>query len=234
MESLKIGKEKFTNVLWLNERIINNYIHKMADSSLTTREFRILWDEVLGRLSNYYFNSSYMENNIGIGIILRAGIAELLAAKKWILKYNFPVFLIWTARKEDEGNVTADMLNCNLPKNAPNDMKIAVIDLMCARGVSSGRTLEHIKAHNIEEKNTTFLFGVSAPEGLVYLRDNFPEVKIITAYTGDHIGLNEKNYIVYKDSGKMVVGDAGDRWMGVSSKGELVNLNNNKGGENDR
>lgn len=233
MKSLIIGNEEFQNVIWLNNRIINDCIHKMADQELSTSKFRILWDQVLEALSNYFFVFKYEEYNMGLAVILRAGTAELLAAKNFILHNNFPVFLIWTARKENEKNISVDMLNCNLPKDATENMKIAVFDLMCATGVSAGETLKHIIGHNIKEKNITLVFGVSAPEGLAYLRDKFSEVRIITGYTGDHIGLNDKNYIVYKDSGKPVVGDAGDRWMGISNKGELMN-NNKKGGKNDK
>lgn len=82
--------------------------------------------------------------------------------------------------------------------------------------------MAHLKNHGISEENITFLFGVATQEGIISLFQDYPQINIIVAYTGSHIGLNEKNYIVYKDSGKPVVGDAGDRWMGITSKGDLI------------
>lgn len=114
------------------------------------------------------------------------------------------------------------MLNCNLPKNTPADLKVVILELMCDTGVSMKQTMKHLKKHNVLEQNITFLFGIATQEAINGLFEKYPQINITVAYTGNHIGLNEKNYIVYKDNQKPVVGDACDRWMGITSKGDLI------------
>lgn len=221
-----IGKEEFQNVFYLNDQNTDDVIYRMKDD-LDVSDFRWMWEFVFDKLLREFFShfaGSYNKSNMGIGVILRAGTAGLLAAKDWILEKGLPVFLIWTARNEKSENkdISADMLSCNLPKNAIPDMRVVILEPMCATAVSAKQTIEYLKRHNIKEKNINFLFGVSAPHGLMSIRDNYPEVKIITAYTSENIGLNDDNYIIYLDTGKQVVGDAGDRWMGITSNGELL------------
>ena len=93
METLKIGKEEFPNILWLNERMLNDYVHRMANKSFFMIEFREAWDKILERLIDFHFGNFWLQfHNCepSIAVILRAGIAGLLAAKNWIINNNLP------------------------------------------------------------------------------------------------------------------------------------------------
>lgn len=234
MENEEIIKKEnsFFHFLNVGTRQINDIIHRIGSNYLELYEFRELWEIVFKHLLREYFNrfvNKEDDEKIAIGIILRAGLSGFLAAKEILLQKNIPVFLIQTERKEYEnaGNIEADMLYCNLPENAPSDLKVIILEPMLATGVSMKQVMIHFKKYNILEENITFLFGVAVQEGIANLFESYPNINIMTTYTGSHIRLNEKKFIVY-DYGKMVVGDAGDRWMGISSKGELMNNSNER------
>lgn len=240
MEDKEIsGKVNFFHFLNVGTRKTNDIIHRMSSENLELREFRQLWEIVFKHLLKehfVHFVKKEDENKLAVGIILRAGLAGFLAAKDFLLCRNIPVFLIQTERKENESaeNIEANMLYCNLPKDAPSDLKVIILEPMLATGVSMKQAMKHLKKHNILEKNITFLFGIAAYEGIKTLFESYSGINITTAYSGSNIGLNEVNYIIYKDTGKPVAGDVGDRLMGISGKGKLMKLNNKKGGENDR
>lgn len=142
--SEKENKRLYNHSRFLNAgtRNINNIIHQMIFENLNLKEFRELWEMVFKHLLDKYFSNFVKKedkNKIALGIILRAGISGLMAAKDFLFCNNIPVFLIWTARKEDENyknKIEADMLTCNLPKNAPSDLKVVILEPMCATGVS--------------------------------------------------------------------------------------------------
>lgn len=233
------GKNNSFYFINVGTRQTNDIIYRMGADDLELCEFRRLWELIFGHLLKEYFAHFVKkedENKLAVGIILRAGLSGFLAAKDFLLYKNIPVFLIQTERKENEsaGNIEADMLYCNLPKDAPHDLKVIILEPMLATGVSMKQAMRHLKNHNILEKNITFLIGIAAYEGIENLFESYPDIHIIAAYSETHIGLNEANYIIYKDTGKPVAGDVGDRLMGISGKGKLMNLNNKKGGENDR
>lgn len=208
-------------------RQISDIVHRMSRKDLELYEYRRLWDTVFNHLLRAHFSHFVKkedENKIAIGIILRAASAGFLSAKDLLLNENIPIFYIWTARKEgnNESGIEADMLNCNLPKDAPSDLKIVILEPVCASGTSMKKVMQHLESHNIRQKNITFLFGVAPYEGLLRLFKDYPYINITVAYAGDHIGLNDKKYIVYKDTQKPVVGDVGDLWTGITGDGKLV------------
>lgn len=217
---IEINGENFPNVTHLRNREIDEAIGLMQpDLSLQTAGFRQQWERVYQKLLPVYFrNLNGRKGNVGLTIVLRAANAGFLAMKERLLEYGMPVFTMWTAR--NELSIQAEIIRCNLPEEIPEGMPALILDLMCATATSSDMTIQELKNRGF--KDITCIFGVAAPEGLKVLRDNHPDVKNIVGFTGSNIGLNEKKYIVYLDTGKMVVGDAGDRWMGITSKGELI------------
>jgi uracil phosphoribosyltransferase len=185
---------------------------------LSTAEFRQQWEVVYQNLLPVFFrNLKSGGKNIGLTIVLRAANAGFLAMKERLLIYGMPVFTIWTAR--DEISVKAEILRCNLPEEIPKGMSALILDLMCATATSSDTTIQELKKRGF--RDITCIFGVATPEGLKVLKDKHPDVKNIVGFTGPNIGL-KKGYIVYLDTGEMVVGDAGDRWMGITSDGKLL------------
>lgn len=217
---LEINGEKFPNVTHVRNREIDEALRLMQpDLGLPTAEFRQQWEIVYQKLLPIYFrNLNGSKKNVGLTIVLRAANAGFLAMKERLLEYGMPVFTMWTARNEI--SIKAAILRCNLPKEIPDGMPALILDLMCATATSSDTTIAELKKCGY--KNITCIFGVAAPEGLGLLREKHPETKIIVGFTGPNIGLNKKGYIIYLNTGKMVIGDAGDRWMGITGNGELL------------
>lgn len=91
------------NFFYVKKQQINDIIHKMKREDLSLPEFRELWEIVFKHLLNAHFSFFVeKEDKIALGIILRAGLAGLIAAKDLLFIKNIPVFLIWTARKEEK------------------------------------------------------------------------------------------------------------------------------------
>lgn len=217
---LEINGEKFPNVIYVRNQEIDEAVRLMQpDLWLPTAEFRQQWEIVYKKLLPAFFrNLNSSKKNVGLTIVLRAANAGFLAMKERLLEYGMPVFTMWTVRNEI--SIQAEILRCNLPKKIPDGMPALVLDLMCATATSSDITIQELKKCGF--RDITCIFGVAAPEGLKLLKFKHPDVKIIVGFTGPNIGLNNKGYIIYCETNKMVVGDAGDRWMGITSDGNLL------------
>lgn len=218
---VKINGEEFPNVMHVRDSEIDDAVLLMnPELNISTAKFRQEWETVYQKLLSVYFrNLNGSKGNVGLTIVLRAANGGFLAMKERLLEYGLPVFTMWTARNEI--SIRADILRCNLPNEIPDGMPALILDLMCATATSSDTTICELKKRGFKE--ITCIFGVASQEGLKALQDNHPDVKIIVGFTGPNIGLNPKNgYVIYRDTGKDVVGDAGDRWMGITSKGKLL------------
>jgi uracil phosphoribosyltransferase len=215
-----IEKENFPNVIRVKSKRIDKAVFRMhPDLDIPAAEFRRQWEIVYRRLLPVYFkNLKGNEDSVGLVIILRAASAGLLAMKERLLKYDMPVFMVWAARNEI--TIQAQMLNCNLPDEIPGDMPALILDPMCATATSSIMTIQDLKGRGF--KDITCIFGVASKDGLKTIRDSHPDVKNIVGFTGPNIGLNEKGYVIYLDTGIPVVGDAGDRWTRITGKGKLL------------
>jgi len=88
-----------------------------------------------------------------------------------------------------------------LPDLEPEDTVI-VADPMLATGSTMATVLEAVQRMGDPER-LLVLSAVSAPEGLVYLNEQFPDVDMLTVAIDDH--LDDDGYIVPG------LGDAGDR-----------------------
>jgi len=80
-----------------------------------------------------------------------------------------------------------------------------VLDPMLATGHSMGATVDMILKEGCESISVICL--VSAPEGVQFMTENYPNVRIFSASLDDH--LNEDGYIIPG------LGDAGDRLFGT-------------------
>lgn len=85
------------------------------------------------------------------------------------------------------------------------DRDVLVVDPMLATGHSASAALTRIKA--TKPRSIRFLCLLAAPEGIEYLSEHHPDVRIITAAVDAH--LNDHGYIVPG------LGDAGDRLYGT-------------------
>ncbi len=217
---LEIDKENFPNVIHIKDKEINEAVKLMnPELKIPTSEFRQQCEIIYQKLLPVYFeNLNGNKNNIGLTIVLRAADSGLLAMKEYLFTYNMPVFNIWTAR--NEVSIQAEILRANLPNEIADEMPALILDLVCATATSSIITISELKKRGF--KDITCIFGVASKNGLKTLRDNYPDVKNIVGFTGSNIGLDDNGYIIYLDSGKLVVGDAGDRWTRITSKGILL------------
>ncbi|MEA2098376.1 MAG: uracil phosphoribosyltransferase [Patescibacteria group bacterium] len=217
---IEIDGVKFPNVIYVEHKEINDAVKLMKPSlDLPTVQFRQQWEIVFERLlSKFFENLNDSESNVGLTIVLRAANAGFLAMKERLLAHSIPIFTVWANR--DEETIKASILHCNLPKEIPKGMQALMVDPMCATATSIDETIKELKSCGFEA--LTFVCGIVTPEGLKFLKDEHPDVKIITGLTGPNIGLNKKGYIIYLDTEEPVAGDVGDRWMGITGDGELI------------
>ncbi|MFW6018826.1 MAG: uracil phosphoribosyltransferase [Halapricum sp.] len=101
----------------------------------------------------------------------------------------------------DAGEFEIEVDYVKLPEIHPEDTVI-VADPMLATGSTMATVLEHVQQMGDPER-LLVLAAVSAPEGLVRLNEQFPDVEILSVAIDDH--LDEEGYIVPG------LGDAGDR-----------------------
>lgn len=221
----EVDGKKFPNITHIKHQDIDEAVRLMdPELNISTAEFRQQWEIVWQKLLPVYFrNLNGKKSNVGLTIVLRAANAGFLAMKERLLGYGMPVFTIWTARNET--SIQAEILRCNLPRTISDGMPALILDLMCATATSSDITIQELIDRGFNDKDITCIFGVASKDGLEMLQNKYPDVKIIVGFTGPNIGLNPANgYVIYLDTGKMVVGDAGDRWMGITSDGKLLSL----------
>lgn len=90
----------------------------------------------------------------------------------------------------------------------PNDLsrrKLLVLDPMLATGQSAVAAVDRLK--ELKPKGIELVCVLSSPEGLTYLQESHPDLKVYTAAIDR--GLNDDKYIVPG------IGDAGDRLFGT-------------------
>jgi uracil phosphoribosyltransferase len=109
--------------------------------------------------------------------------------------------------QRDEETYRPDDYYSNIPEGIA-DAHVFVVDPMLATGGSASFALDHLKAHG----GTTFTFVclVAAPEGVTRLRDEHPDVEVVTA--GLDRELDDNAFI------RPGLGDAGDRIFGTRGR----------------
>ncbi|WP_256391627.1 uracil phosphoribosyltransferase [Natronoarchaeum rubrum] len=106
-----------------------------------------------------------------------------------------------TGRNEDGSfPITVDYVK--LPEITEDDTVI-VADPMLATGSTMCTVLDHVTENSPEPENFIVLSAVSAPDGLLRVGDQFPDVDLLTVAIDDY--LDDDGYIVPG------LGDAGDR-----------------------
>ncbi|OAL51071.1 PRTase-like protein [Pyrenochaeta sp. DS3sAY3a] len=84
------------------------------------------------------------------------------------------------------------------------DRWVLLLDPMLATGGSALMAIDVLKSRGVPEDHILFLNLIASPEGAQNLADQFPQVRVVTAFVDQ--GLDEKNYIVPG------LGDFGDRF----------------------
>jgi uracil phosphoribosyltransferase len=137
--------------------------------------------------------------------ILRAGLAWSELALDWIPEAH--VYHLGMARNEETLQPETYYNKLEGGSFHYNTAKVLVLDPMLATGGSAVGTLQVLKSLGVQEANMTFVCLIASPEGLEYMAEHVPQVRIITAALDE--GLNEKGYILPG------LGDAGDRTFGT-------------------
>jgi len=102
---------------------------------------------------------------------------------------------------DEDGEFDIEVDYVKLPEITPEDTVI-IADPMLATGSTMATVLEYVKEMG-DPARTLVLSAVSAPEGVVRLDEQFPDVDVLTVAIDDH--LDDDGYIVPG------LGDAGDR-----------------------
>jgi len=102
---------------------------------------------------------------------------------------------------DDTGEFDIEVDYVKLPEIHPEDTVI-VADPMLATGSTMATVLEHVQGMGDPER-LLVLAAVSAPEGLVRLNEQFPDIDVLSVAIDDH--LDDDGYIIPG------LGDAGDR-----------------------
>ena len=104
----------------------------------------------------------------------------------------------------DEKTLEPHVYFCKLPKDIA-EREVMVVDPMLATGGSADEAITELKARGC--KSIKLMVLLAAPEGIVRITKNHPDVAIYCGAVDDH--LNENGYIVPG------LGDAGDRIFGT-------------------
>ena len=121
--------------------------------------------------------------------------------------------VISAGRNEDggmdvDGTFPIDIDYVKLPEITAADTVI-VADPMLATGSTATTVLERVAEDAPNAADIILLAAVSAPEGIIRVEGQFPDVEVLTVAIDDH--LDEDGYIVPG------LGDAGDRAFGTTN-----------------
>jgi uracil phosphoribosyltransferase len=106
------------------------------------------------------------------------------------------------AGMDEEGTFPISIDYVKLPDIDADDLVI-IADPMLATGSTMSAVIAKVLSAGAAEENTIVLSAVSAPPGLERLRENYPDLDLLTVAIDDH--LDDDGYIVPG------LGDAGDR-----------------------
>ena len=142
------------------------------------------------------------KNEIVLIPIWRAGIAFLNPFLYYFPKAKIGFFGI----KRDEKTALPEKYYDNIPKiNSQN--KIIILDPMLATGGTIVKAIKILRKKKVNQSQIIFVSLIAAPEGIKFLKKNFPKIKIVIGFTDKH--LNKNKFIVPG------LGDFGDRYFGT-------------------
>ncbi|KAF2756037.1 PRTase-like protein [Pseudovirgaria hyperparasitica] len=105
--------------------------------------------------------------------------------------------------QRDEETAKPKLFYDKLPEDIA-DRWVLLLDPMLATGGSALMAVDVLKSRGVPEERILFLNLIASPEGARNFAQQFPKLRVVTAFVDE--GLNEKNYIVPG------LGDFGDRF----------------------
>ncbi len=205
------------NIQVVNHPLIHDKISRLRDKRTETKEFRQLIKQVsiiLAVESTAHclltkinvetpleeMNGHRIPNDIVLLPILRAGLGMVEGFLSLVADSKIGYLGVY----RNEQTLKPVSYYKNLPENL-DQAEIFMLDPMLATGGSATYCLSIVKEHG--GQNMTLVTIVAAPEGVEYLIQNHPDVKIVTASLDRE--LNGHGYILPG------LGDAGDRLNGT-------------------
>ena len=143
-----------------------------------------------------------IEEDVMVVPIMRAGLGMV----DGFVRYVPEARVGHLGMQRDEETYTPVDYYSNIPSGIES-AHVFVVDPMLATGGSASFAISHLKAHG--GKNVTFACLVAAPEGVTALREEHPDVPVVTAVLDRE--LDENAFI------RPGLGDAGDRIFGTRS-----------------
>jgi uracil phosphoribosyltransferase len=143
-----------------------------------------------------------IEEDVMVVPIMRAGLGMV----DGFVRYVPEARVGHLGMQRDEETYTPVDYYSNIPSGIES-AHVFVVDPMLATGGSASFAISHLKAHG--GKNFTFACLVAAPEGVKTLREEHPDVPVVTAVLDRE--LDENAFI------RPGLGDAGDRIFGTRS-----------------
>ena len=140
---------------------------------------------------------------------MRSG--DILAAALQRVAPAVAIGKVLIQRDEDDVNKRAHLFWKKLPANLSSD-QVLVLDPMLATGGSALLCLDElVDKHGANSSKMVFVCCIAAPEGIRTVHAKYPSCLIIAGAVDD--GLSPQKYILPG------LGDAGDRYYGVSAAG---------------
>lgn len=210
-------KQLMDNVTLVSHPLIEHSLTVLRDKHCTTAEFRhhagivskILTIEATKNLQLVpkkvqtplaAFKGKKLKSDVVVVPVLRSGLAMLMELQDFL-----PAALVgFIGLSRDEKTAQAHQYYQNLPKIFASHT-VLLIDPMLATGGSLIESMAMLRAKGA--KKVTAICIVSAPEGILRLKKEYPDVHIYTAAID--LKLNERKFIVPG------LGDFGDRYFGT-------------------
>ena len=211
--------KKYDNVRIFDHPLIKHKIAILRDEKTSTKEFRELVEEITTLMTYECLKDGVptverevttpletctqqfvKDNSVAIVPILRAGLGMVNG-----VHVLFPLARVGhIGMYRDEETLEPKEYYCKLPAGI-EDMLVLLVDPMLATGGSASDAVKRLKEYGCT--NIRMMCLVAAPEGVVKLQGDHPDVDIYTAALDER--LNEHAYIVPG------LGDAGDRIFGT-------------------
>jgi uracil phosphoribosyltransferase len=173
---------------------IGSLLFAKAFENLATKEI-----QVRTPLENCTCKTLALDRNIVLVPILRAGLALLNPALELL-----PEAMVgYIGLQRNEKTSQSELYYKKFPTIA--DADVFILDPIIATGGTSGQAIRMLQ--ELKPRNISLVSIISAPEGIGYLMDNFPDMDIFTVAMDQR--LNENKFILPG------LGDFGDRFNGT-------------------
>jgi uracil phosphoribosyltransferase len=193
---------------------------QLRDKNTSVETTRMLTDKIAGLLVNKVVeclptksitvetpltqcNGRTFAGNVDLVSIMRSGDALLETFLRHFPKANVNKFLI----QRDEETAKPLFKYMKLSSTLASGNSVVIVEPMLATGGTLDMVISLLKDQGVKEENIIIASICTAPEGLVYLNERFPNIKVVMTAMDDK--LNEKKYIVPG------LGDFGDRFFGT-------------------